>query len=282
MNLVPNSKILVAYVPTPHSGYIQLFKKYEQHTLYVLGDDLIADFLPLVRNLPANTPSDVQKMIVALGIFPEVHILKREDLPIIRQSKEIVMPDEDVSRSLAENYFTESDIIFDASWKLRWDKNATLVSRRPEGERVVSVETLDREIMDVAYDAACRSSDWWRQVGAALVRDGKVLLVRFNKHLPSEQSAYLEGDPRSNFGPGESIDASLAAHAEASIFAIAACRGICTKGCDLYVTTFPCPPCATSVALGGIRRLYYVEGYSLVAGAETIESAGTQIIRVEM
>jgi dCMP deaminase len=109
-----------------------------------------------------------------------------------------------------------------------------------------------------------------------------VLLAAFNTHLPSQQSAYVMGDPRGNFKPGECIDASLAAHGEVSVIAEAANRGLSTKGCDLYVTTFPCPPCAASVALSGVHRVFYIDGYSRIEGAAALISRGVQIVRVEL
>ncbi len=275
------SKILVAYVASPHAGYLKLFRKHEGGMLYVLGKELISDFTPLVRNLPAVEPEEAATMVRSLGIFDTVRVLTRELIPFIGQNT-LVMPDEDVSRALAEKYFAGAAVEFDGSWRLRWDWQATTHERRPEGERVVSVDTLNRELMAKASLEAQRSPDWWRQVGALLVRNGTMLIVAHNTHKPSEQSAYLEGDPRSNFGPGQHIDASLALHAEAGVIAEAARRGIATAGCDLYVTTFPCPPCANSIAASGIRRLYYADGYSLVAGAETLNAYGVEIIRVDM
>jgi dCMP deaminase len=108
------------------------------------------------------------------------------------------------------------------------------------------------------------------------------LLGAFNQHVPSEQSAYLYGDPRSNFEAGQCIDMSGALHAEAGLIAEAARRGISTEGCDLFVTVFPCPPCAFLWAYSGIKHLYYVDGYSLIAGAETLQAKDVEIIRVEM
>lgn len=276
--------VLVAYVPAPHAGYIKLFQAYSRKVLYLLGDGFIREFKSLTRHLPGATPEENRKMIKALGIFSDVRILDEESCIGIRNSGScVVMPDEDVSQAIAARYFSGVKITFDNSWRLRWDWGTTTnAHRRPEGERRVSTETLDRELMLTAKKAAERSPDWWRQIGAVLVKDGKVLLVAFNRHVPSEQSAYLCGDPRSNFDPGQHIDASLALHGEAGIVAEAARRGISMSGCDLYVTTFPCPPCAHLCAYSGIRRLYYADGYSLVAGAEVLESRSVEIIRVEM
>lgn len=273
---------VVAYVPAPHAGYLKLFRAYEGDILYVLGDEFIKEFPSLVRHLPGTKPEESQAMVRALNIFSDVRILTKSALEEVRALR-IVMPDEDVSRALDEKYFVGSEVIFDGRWRLRWDWGATQKNRRPEGERVISVDEFDRVLMRSAIGIADRSPDWWRQIGALLVDENKnVLLAAFNRHVPSEQSAYFYGDPRSNFEPGQCIDVSGALHAEVGIIAEVAGRPFSMRGCDLYVTTFPCPPCAYACAFSGIRRLYYVDGYVLVAGAEVLQSKNVEIIRVEM
>ena len=272
--------VLVAYVPTPHAGYLRLFRAHEHRILYVLGEELIAGFPSLVRHLPGVRPMDAVSMIRALDIFPDVRILTPGELDAVRQSESIAMPDEDVAHALAEKYFAGIAIMFDGRWRLRWDWRATQKNRRPDDERVISHGDFDLEMMRTAYAIAQDSPDWWRQIGALLARDGAVLLSAFNRHLPSDQSAYCYGDPRSNCEQGEHIELSLALHAEAGIIAEASKRGIRTEGCDLYVTTFPCPPCAYLLAHTGIKKLFYSDGYSLVAGAEVLQAKGVEIIRV--
>ncbi len=272
---------LIAYVASPHAGYLKLFRAYAGSVLYVLGDEFIRQFPALVRNLPGVSPHEARTMLEALGIFSSVHILTLDVLKTIRHLR-IIMPDEDVSRAIAAKYLENKNVTFDDRWKLRWDWGAVHAQRRPEGERVISVNELDRELMRGAFREARKSPDLWRQIGALLVEDGNVLLAAFNKHVPSDQSAYLYGDPRSNFNPGDCIEVSGAFHAEAGIVAEAARRRFSPDECDLYVTTFPCPPCAYLCAHAGFKRLFYVDGYSLVSGAETLQANEVEIIRVEM
>jgi dCMP deaminase len=274
--------VLVSYVPVPHAGYLKFFRAYPKSILYILGEKFIRQFPSLTRHLPGARPREVREMIESLRIFPDVRILNPPNLKEVQKLSTIVMPDEDVSHAMAEKYFSGVLVTFDGRWRLRWDWGATQQKRRPENERVISTDELDRELMRNAFKLANKSPDLWRQIGALLVKDGKVILSAFNRHVPSEQSVYCYGDPRSNFEPGQCIDASSALHAEAGIIAEAANRGISTKGCDLYVTTFPCPPCAYLCAQSGIGRLFYVDGYALVSGAEDLQAKGVEIIRVEM
>ena len=282
MNSKRSDAIVIAYVPVPHAGYLKFFRAYEGGRLYVLGKEFISEFKPLVRNLPGVTPNEAQSMIKTLGIFSDVNIFTKKDLYTVQQSNLIVMPDEDVSRAIAEKYLTDISVMFDGGWRLRWDWGSTQAKCRPEGERIISTKEFDRYLMKIALGAAERSPDWWRQIGALLVKDGDVLLVNHNQHMPNDQSAYCFGDPRSNFEQGQCIDASVALHAEMGILSGAARLGIKMMDCDLFVSTFPCPPCAYALSQSGIKRLFYMDGYSLVAGAEALKSKGVEIIRVEM
>lgn len=277
-------RALVAFVSSPHAGYLKLFRKYGGHgsMLYVLGSEFIEQFTALKRFLPAATPEENCRMVHALGIFDAVRVLTLDRLADVR-GKDIVMPDEDVSHAVAEKYLPEEAVSFDGTWRLRWDWGATLQNRRPEGETVVTRGEFERRLMLDALGLAKKSPDWWRQNGALLLRDGEVLLAAFNRHMPHEQSAYLEGDPRDNFGPGVRVEISLAAHAESSLIATAARRGIRTEGCDLVSPIFPCPWCANNtVSQSGLKSLYYMEGYTVVAGADAIRAANIEIIRVDM
>jgi dCMP deaminase len=245
-----------------------------------MGDDMIGDFPSLVRHLPANRPEHVCAMVGALALFSDIHILTKETMNRMKEYENIVMPDEDVSRAIAEKYFAASHVVFDGTWRLRWHWDAVAAKQQPHHVREVTQERAHQELMRSAFAEAARSSDWWRQIGSLLVKDGKPLLRVFNKHFPSEQSPYLSGDPRSQFDPGVSIELSSALHSEVALISEAARRGIRTEGCDVYVTTFPCPPCAYAVANAGIRTLYFAEGYSRLEGQEALESRHVRIVKV--
>jgi dCMP deaminase len=98
--------------------------------------------------------------------------------------------------------------------------------------------------------------------------------------VPSDQIANDEGDPRGNFKAGQHLESSLALHAEASIVAQAAKSGISLEGADIYVDTFPCPPCAKQLAYSGIKTLCYRNGYAVLDGERILKSQGVKIIFV--
>ena len=279
MSSEKNDIAVVAYVASPHDGYLQFFRKYAGSDLWIIGSDFVSEFPSLVNHLPGNRPEDAQKMIAALRIFQNVCILKKNNVLALSSYARIIMPDEDVSHAVEKQHLS-IPATFDGSWRLRWYTGSVAVGRRPSGEEVVSIAEFSRRIMRTALKNAEQSPDWWRQVGAMLVRDGEVQLAAINRHRPAQQSCYLLGDPRSCFGPGECVEISASGHAEAAVASMALSRGICTVGCDLYVTTFPCPGCAYLWSETGIKRLFYIDGYSLISGAEDLVKNNIEIIRV--
>ncbi len=122
--------------------------------------------------------------------------------------------------------------------------------------------------------------DWWRQVGAALrFGDGHVASA-CNEHLPHRLSPYAAGDPRANFVKGVELEISTATHAEARLIADAARAGRATEGGVMYVTDFPCPPCAKLIAAAGVKRLHYRQGYAVLDGQDVLDAAGVEIVAV--
>ena len=136
--------------------------------------------------------------------------------------------------------------------------------------------------MGAAFREAEKSPDWWRQIGAIALKDGKILLTGFNKPVPSKDYTLGPfGDPRSNFDAGIGFEISKAIHAEAGVIATAARRGLPLEGASLYITTFPCPVCAKSIAASGIKRVYYSKGYSLLDAEDVLRAAGVEIVLVK-
>src|ERR1700749_800231 len=108
-------RTLVAYVPVLHEGYRRFFEKYDgEKELYIFGQEITPEFSWLSKEIRELNPELMQKSIETLGIFKNVHVL---DLNTLQQfnveDKEIILPDEDISRSLAERYFPKASVSFD-------------------------------------------------------------------------------------------------------------------------------------------------------------------------
>lgn len=147
---------------------------------------------------------------------------------------------------------------------------------------LISTDELDRKFMGVARKFSDKSSDWWRQIGAVIVKDGKVILKSHSKHKPSAQSPYIDGDPRANFDAGEvGSDIYTSIHAEAGLIADAAKQGISLDGASIYATTFPCPNCAMQIIAAGIKKVYFADGYSLLNAERNFKLSGVELIKID-
>lgn len=275
-------RTLVAFVPVLHEGYRKFFTKYDgPKELYILGLDLTQSYKPLTKEIRQLDPALMQKALEALGIFERVVILDVAGAQALNvEGKEIILPDEDISESVALTYFPKAHIVYDSIF-LRWDKKNAEAEKELQPDRRVTKDEFHREVMHRAESEALKSSDNWRHVGAALVKDGDIITVVHNHHIPSDHSPYVNGDPRSNWSRGVNMELATGFHAEASIIADAAKRGISLEGADLYVTVFPCPPCSKLIAYSGIKTLYCAGGNSVLDAESVMKSRGVEIVYVE-
>jgi dCMP deaminase len=273
----------VAYVPVLHEGYVRFIESHarDRH-LFVVGPELYVDYRPLAKDIRALSPELVASAIAAWELCAEVSVLDVAGAhELATLEPRITMPAEDVSYQLVERFFARCEVRFDTVF-LRWDKTRTTQLLRPEPARTVTAGQAfaDLELARAAESAAADSVDWWRQVGAAMrLADGKVRACA-NVHNPHPLSAYAAGDPRANFYKGVGLELSTATHAEARLIAQAAQDGAATRDAVLYVTDFPCPPCAKLIAAAGIVRLYYREGYAVLDGQDVLASAGVEVVRI--
>ena len=228
----------------------------------------------------ALDPEVVIDEMKSLKLVKDVRILEKDSIQDLLKYDEIVVPDDDVMRELVPRYLDEKKVVYDSVF-LRWHKMNSVTQNPVNNNSQISITDFDRQIMKQAQDEAGRSSDWWRHVGAVLVKDNKIIFSQYNKHSITENTAYIEGEPRSNFDAGKDIsDLVIFQHGEARIIAEAARTAVSTEGASLYVTTFPCPSCAMLVANAGINRVYYMEGYSLLDAERILKQAKIEIVQV--
>lgn len=278
-----NSKIIIAYIPVLHEGYLQLFKNHpEAKTLYLFGDDVIAEFAHLDRDIRRISPDLIKKAIESWDIFDTVEILTQEKIKEIAKDKiALIVSDDDLTEELISKYFSKNPIKKDTIF-LRWDKKTSIIEAAVNPDGKVSEKDFDKKMIELCRDEAKKSKDWWRRIGVVVIKDGKIIRTEHNKYVPSDQIANVEGDPRGNFKSGVHIESSLALHAEASVVAWAAKEGISLKGATIYAETFPCPPCAKQLAYSGISTLYYRTGYRVLDAERILKDQGVEIIFVDM
>lgn len=277
-------RVLVAYVPVLHQGYVKFFEQYAGARLYLPNEEVLAEFPHLKKDLRALRPEQAATAIRALGIFAQVDVVGSIDLADLDAfgSDPVIMPDEEECRALAARWLSTLTVEFDGSIFLRWDQGRVLAEEAVQSGRVVPLEGFVGEMMRRAFVEAEQATNLWRRVGAIITRDGEVLLAAHNTQVPSPRTPYYEGDSRMFFKRGLHFELTTDDHAERRLIAEAARRGIALEGTDLFVTTFPCPPCGKQVAHTGFQRCYFAEGYAVLDSERILRDNGVEIIRVEM
>ena len=272
----------VSYIPALHKGYLDFFKKYPG-TLYILGPDFVFEAPRMDRDIRALAPEEIQSLVEGLRLFSKIVVLDKNNIQkLLDDPAPIITPDEEVNRLFVKEHLAGKPVQY-ISVFLRWDRQISTTEFQVLPGRVISKSEFDREIMASAFEESKKSPDWWRQIGAILVRDKKPLIIAHNTALPSEYTLNALGDPRSNFDAGEAQYKNLGKfiHGEANVIAQAAKQGIQTEGASIYVTTFPCPACAKLVAVAGIKEIYYSKGYSMLDAEDILKAFGVEITLVK-
>lgn len=298
-----SKKALIMYVPNFHAGYIQLINDVHPDTIVLLDESIMSHLVLnnkkqrtyLDRSFPyAINPYQMKRVIETfrfgypltvqvLGAASDNYI-HEQLLDLSRDTPTFVMPEEDVSHYFYDDYLKPLGITCEFSDKvfLRYNKRNAEAGKQPFGETII-FDHLDEPLLGIvklAAKEADKSDDWWRQVAAVLFDEasGEILLAGYNKHMPDGHHRYAYGDARSSFGAGYKPELVTAIHAEQNIFMQALQRGISTKGKSLYVSTYPCPYCSNMIALSGIKKLYYTEGYSVMdEGRSLFKTMGIEV-----
>jgi dCMP deaminase len=272
---------LVAYIPVLHEGYRRFLEGNGQgRRLFLIGPELYADYRPLAKDVRALAAYDVAPALEAWRICSEIQVLDVEGARQLEAEKpSLILPDEDISYQVVERHFPRLEVRFDTHF-LRWDKTKTVKMLKPGAARAASDLEALADVVDAAEDEAAKSIDWWRQVGAAIRFADGTIASAGNEHLPHPLSPYAVGDPRSNFFKGVHLELSTAMHAEARLIADAAADGRSTRGAVMYITDFPCPPCAKLVAVAGVTRLYFRTGYAILDGEDVLRAADIEVIQI--
>ena len=273
-------KILVLYMPVLHAGYLRLFASLAGRidALYILGLEFTQELSPFGKEIRAVEPDVMRKVIEALELFPVVRVLTPATLDEVKDA-EILTADEEVSQAFAKKYLQGVPVAFEKIF-LRWDATRVKANEKVAHARV-STDAFDREMTSRAAAEAEKSSDWWRHVGAVVVRDRKIISESHNQHVPSEHTPYAVGDPRDVIEPGTMNLVYSSIHAEQDIVARAARDGAVLAGTDIYMNYFPCPLCAKLIATAGVKRCFFKTGSTWLDAESVLKAAGVEIILVQ-
>lgn len=275
-------KTIIAYIPVIHRGYLDFFQKHAHSNLFILGKEIIAESKPLTKDVRALSPEEARRIIQDLKVFNWVGIADFGTLAGFQKDKaRLIMPDEEFSHELHKKYLNGCKVQYESVF-LRWEQGSILKEREIQHERTVPFEGMVEEMMGRALLESHKATNLWRWVGTVIARNKEIILTGYNKQVPNPYTPYYEGDARMFFKKGFYIELTTDHHAEARMIAEAARKGIPLEGSDLFITAFPCPPCAKSVAAAGIRRCYFASGYSILDGERILKDNDVEIIHVQI
>lgn len=167
------------------------------------------------------------------------------------------------------------------------------------GENLIIKNRMSR---DTLFSLVCllvsqRSTCLRSQVGAVVVRDGRIVSMGYNGPIsgtppciqPDSLLDDLDPDNPYFFTPcgkeyrarrclGAGCTRSL--HAETNAIAFAARAGVSVEGCTLYCSLSPCINCAKVIVNSGIKEFKYLEDYRDTSGLELLKKAGIKVEKV--
>ena len=126
--------------------------------------------------------------------------------------------------------------------------------------------------MNIARQAATRSTCDRKHVGAVIVRDKTILSTGYNGSIRGMPHCDDVGHLM------ESDHCVATVHAEANAIIQAAKNGVRIEGAELYTTASPCWSCFKLIANAGIRAIYYGEFYRESRSIEVARRLGIELI----
>jgi len=118
----------------------------------------------------------------------------------------------------------------------------------------------DKNFLNIAKELSFASKCVSKQVGAVIVKDGRILSTGYNGTPAGYQNC-------SDFWDGKYTkdhhdwSKTYEIHAEMNAIIWAARKGISIEGATIYVTFEPCSECSKNLIASGIKRIVYEKAY---------------------
>lgn len=136
--------------------------------------------------------------------------------------------------------------------------------------------------MDIVGLVSKRSTCLRRGVGAALVRDRRILATGYNGAPTGMRHCLDVGCLREqlNVPSGERHELCRGLHAEQNAIIQAALHGVSANGSTLYCTNQPCVICSKMIINAGIVHIVVRENYRDDLAEEMLQEAGIKVSRL--
>ena len=118
----------------------------------------------------------------------------------------------------------------------------------------------DRNFINIAKELATASKCVSKQVGAVIVKNGRILSTGYNGTPTGHTNCCDHWDNKYTKDHHE-WSKTYEIHAEMNAIIWAAREGISIKGATIYVTLEPCSECSKNLIASGIRRVVYEKSY---------------------
>jgi dCMP deaminase len=273
-------KCLLLHIPVLHEGYIDLFEKYsfQIKKLYVVDEGLSSEFSEY-KEIRSVSSKILVKMIKSLGFPFSVGLITCKNIKSLKNT-DLIVGDDPITSNLLKKYFPNKKYDLDNVY-LRWHEGNVQSPHVPHYD-FETESVFDKKMMSKAIEVGGgNSTDWWRRVGCVVVKNKKIILTSFNAHFPDNDTQYIDGDPRDFVKAGELGFLASSAHAEQMAIALAAQKGKSLKGCDMYVSTYPCPTCAKLMATAGVKRCFFMGGNAYLDVEKVLKATGLKAILVK-
>ena len=132
----------------------------------------------------------------------------------------------------------------------------------------------ERYFMNLAVQAATRSTCPRKSVGAVIVRDKAILSTGYNGSIRGAPHCTDAGCLMVNNHCIRTV------HAEANALVLAACHGTQVNGAEIFVTASPCFNCFKLIVNAGIRTVYFGEFYRDEQVLKFAEELGIEMIHL--
>ncbi len=118
----------------------------------------------------------------------------------------------------------------------------------------------DKNFINIAKEIASASKCVSKQVGAVIVKDGRILSTGYNG-TPSGYTNCNEHWKGLYTKEHHDWSKTYEIHAEMNAIIWAARKGISIEGATIYVTLEPCSECSKNLIAAGIKKIVYEKAY---------------------
>lgn len=118
----------------------------------------------------------------------------------------------------------------------------------------------DKNFINIATELASASKCVSKQVGAVIVKDGRILSTGYNG-TPAGYKNCRDHWNNEYTSEHHEWSKTYEIHAEMNAIIWAARKGISIEGATIYVTLEPCSECSKNLIASGIRRIVYAKPY---------------------